>query len=735
MGHHPVEDSNNSNNRPFEEIINARLSRRRMLTGTASAATVSVLGAFGLAACGGSGSSNSGSAGTPADTGGLTVAPDKLGFRAVPTSLEDRVIVPEGYRADVLYAKGDPLISGLAPFRNDGTDVDYDNRSGDEHDGMHFFGLNSNGQYDATVSDRGILVLNHENLEDTTLHETTTAKQDAIDASDAATLKKIVDREMGGHGVSCVEVRKTDGKWSVVLDSPYNSRLTIFTEMDMKGPVAGADFVRTRLSPDGSKRFGTMNNCANGYTPWGTYLAAEENWYAYFAALETAELDALSDKEKAWVARYGVGAAWAYRQWDLVSGDQYARFDISAMGASATDDFRNEANAHGYITEVDPFRPAQKPRVRTAFGRFSHEGAWVAPVKAGQPVVIYSGDDSRREYMYKYVSAVAWDPADANAGLVAGDKYLDEGTLYVAVFNEDGSGSWKALSIDNPELAGTQTYQLDDTTSLDFDFQNQAEVLASARLAADVLGATPMDRPEWAAVNPLNGDVYLTLTNGNASNRPADQLDGANPRAINANGHIIRWKEDNANHAATAFEWDIFLFGAPADASTDFNVSGLTADNEFSSPDGLFIDPRGVLWIQTDDGSSGIRSTTNNQMLVAIPGTVGDGESVTVTTSDSSDQASTPTFVGQSAEAVQLKRFLVGPRGCEITGITMTADARSLFINVQHPGEGGSAAEFNRDVSTWPATSGDATAVGEADNRPRSATIVIYREDGGEIAI
>lgn len=733
MGHHPVEDSNNSNNRPFEEIINARFSRRRLLTGTASAATVSVLGAFGLAACGDS--SSGGSSEAPVDTGGLTVSPENLGFRAVPTSLEDRVVLPEGYRADVLFAKGDPLISGLAPFRNDGTDVDYDNRSGDEHDGMHFFGLNESGQFDATVSDRGILVLNHENLEDNTLHETATAKQDAIDANDLVSLKRIVDREMNGHGVSCAEVRKTDGKWSVVLDSPYNRRLTIFTEMELKGPVAGADFVRTRLSPDGRKRFGTMNNCANGYTPWGTYLAAEENWYAYFAALSPAEIGALSPKEQAWVARYGIGAAWAYRQWDLVQGDQYARFSIAATGATATDDFRNEANAHGYITEVDPFRPAQKPRVRTAFGRFSHEGAWVAPAKAGQPVVIYSGDDSRREYMYKFVSTAPWDPADENAGLVAGDKYLDEGTLYVAVFNEDGTGQWKALTIENPELAGTQSYQLDDTTSLDYDFQTQAEVLASARLAADVVGATPMDRPEWAAVNPLNGDVYLTLTNGNADNRPADDLDGANPRAVNSNGHIIRWKENNANHAATTFEWDIFLFGSPADADADYNVSGLTQDNEFSSPDGLYIDPRGVLWLQTDDGSSGIRSTTNNQMLVAIPGAVGDGESVTVTTSDGTTQASVDTLVGQSAEAVQLKRFLVGPRGCEITGITMTADARSLFVNIQHPGENGTAEAFNRDDSTWPASSGDATAVGEADNRPRSATIVIYREDGGELAV
>ena len=728
MGHHPVEDSNRSNNRSFEEIINARLSRRKLLTGTASAATVGVLGSLALTGCGGSSSSDTRT--TASNT--VTMNPERLGFEAVPGAIEDRVILPQGYKADVLYAKGDPLFSGLPQFKNDGTDVDYDSRSGDEHDGMHFFGMNSSGQYDPQASNRGILVLNHENLEDNTLHETPTAKADALAENNITDLKKFVDREMNGHGVSCVEIQKENGKWSVVLDSPYNRRVTIFTEMEMRGPVAGEDFVKTKLTPTGTRRFGTMNNCAHGYTPWGTYLAAEENWYAYF---NVGTVDALSEKHQGWLARYGIqGAGWNYRKWDEVPGDQYARFGITTDGAVATEDFRHEANLHGYVTEVDPFRPTQKPRVRTGFGRFSHEGAWVAPTKEGSPVVIYSGDDSRREYMYKFVSKAAWSEADRNGGLAAGDTYLDEGTLYVAVFNDDGTGEWKALSKSNAELDGTHTYN-DDGTTYQYDFASDAEILASARLAADVVGATPMDRPEWAMVHPTNGDVYLTLTNGNSSNRPSKDLDAANPRAINSNGHIIRWRENEGNHAATTFEWDIFLFGSSAGATSDYNVSGLTAENEFSSPDGLFIDPRGVMWIQTDDGSSGIRSKTNNQMLMALPGEVGDGESVSVTTSDNTGQESINTFVGGNAEAVQLKRFLVGPNGCEITGIIMTADARSMFVNVQHPGEGGSAETFNRNVSTWPATSGDATAFGEAGNRPRSATIVIYREDGGEIAI
>lgn len=728
MGHHPVEDSNNSNNRTLDDVIKTRFSRRRLLTGTASAATLSVLGSIGLAGCGSDSDSS-----TP-DSGGPTVNPENLGFDAVPLSLEDRVRVPAGYRAEVLIAKGDPLSSGVAPFKNDGTDVDYDQRSGDEHDGMHFFGLSENGQYDPNVSDRGILCTNHENLEDNTLHQNGVT----LAADNNGVRPRIeVDREMAAHGVSCVEVRRVDGRWSYVQDSPYNRRVTFFTETRMSGPVAGADIVKTRTSPDGMSRFGTMNNCANGYTPWGTYLAAEENWWSYFNRPDDAA--DRNEKENLLLSRYGINPnskGFSYREWDTISGDVYERFRPAVTGATAADDFRNEPILHGYVTEIDPFRPAQKPKVRTAFGRMAHEGAWPAPVEAGKPLVFYCGDDSRGEYVYKYVSNEVWDPADATGGLAAGDKYLDDGKLYVAIFNDDGTGQWKELTFGVNGL---------DESNPEFAFASQAEVLAGARLAADHVGATRLDRPEWATVHPLNGEVYLTLTNNRTSVRPVSELDPANPRAYednvgakrggdgNANGHIIRWKEANGDHSATEFQWDIFLFGADADAGDNINLSGLTADNEFSSPDGILIDARGLCWIQTDDGA--LRDKVNNQMLVAIPGTVGDGGSVSVTSAVGNDTNTVQTFVGRSAADVQLKRFFVGPKGCEITGIFLTPDARALFVNVQHPGEGGTAANFNTDVSTWPAASRDATEFGASGSRPRSATVVIYREDGGEIAV
>jgi secreted PhoX family phosphatase len=729
MGHHPVEDSNRSKNRTLEDIINFKLSRRHLMTGTASAATLSVLGSIGLAGC--SDSSSSGSS-----VAGPTINPSSLGFDAVPLSLEDRVRVPAGYKAEILIAKGDPLFSSVGAFQNDGTDVDYDQRSGDEHDGMHFFGLNANGEYDPEANDRGILVTNHENLEDNTLHENGVTRA----ADNGGVRPKIeVDREMAAHGVSCVEVRKIDGKWQYIQDSAYNRRVTFFTEVQMSGPAAGDDLMKTKRFPDGKGRYGTMNNCANGFTPWGTYLAAEENWFSYFRRADDSA--SRTTKENTLLSRYGIrpnSTGFSYREWDTQagSGDVYERFDISVKGASATEDFRNEAYQHGYVCEIDPFRPAQKPKVRTAFGRFAHEGAWIAPAVSGKPIVMYSGDDARSEYVYKYVSNKNWDPADMNKGLMAGDKYLDDGKLYVAVFNENGSGEWKELSFGvNGLNAGNST----------FAFANQAEVMAGARIAADIVGATKMDRPEWAAVHPLTGEVYLALTNNSSSTRPVTQQDAANPRGYedvvgdqqggkgNVNGHIIRWKEAGNEHSATTFTWDIFLFGADADASTDINISGLTADNEFSSPDGLFIDHRGVMWIQTDDGA--LTDKTNNQMLVAIPGTVGDGGSITVNSQIGADTSSVDTFVGKNAAAVQLKRFFVGPRGCEITGIFLTPDARTMFVNVQHPGEDGTAAAFNADNSNWPALSGDATDFGSAGSRPRSATVVITREDGGEIGL
>jgi secreted PhoX family phosphatase len=343
------------------------------------------------------------------------------------------------------------------------------------------------------------------------------------------------------------------------------------------------------------------------------------------------------------------------------------------------------------------------------------------------------GCDSRNEYIYKFVSTALWDPKDIGAGLVAGDKYLSEGRLYVAKFNANGTGEWLELSLADPRIAKHAA----------FKFASPADICVNTRHAADAVGATPMDRPEWGAVNPRNGEVYFSLTNNNAANRTPTKVNAANPRAYmdldgkksagNPNGHIIRFKEIDKRSTALGFAWDIFLFGAEED-SGDANLSGLTASNSFSSPDGMwFSQTTGICWIQTDDGA--FTDETNCMMLAAIPGQVGDGGKVTAKNKmmvNGSEQTGTQeTFISAALGEAKLRRFLVAPKGAEVTGITEADGGRTLFVNIQHPGELSAPLSAGKPLeSLWPGNQGAGP-----QGRPRSATIVITRQDGGVIGL
>jgi secreted PhoX family phosphatase len=374
-------------------------------------------------------------------------------------------------------------------------------------------------------------------------------------------------------------------------------------------------------------------------------------------------------------------------------------------------------------------------------GRFNHEGAWVGPVTVGKPVVFYMGCDAEDEYIYKFVSTANWSAADIKGGLAAGDKYLDSGKLYVAKFNSNFTGEWLELTAG---LTGTKT-----VGSQTFTFGDASDPYLNTRWAADKVGATQMDRPEWGAVNPVNGEVYFTLTKSK-SKRPVGEVDEANPRSYkdnssetttgNMNGHIIRWRESSSNPAALSFEWDIYVFGAETDdlSNTNVNLSGLTAENFLSAPDGLwFSEKTGIMYIQTDD--SAFTTDTNGStcmLLAAIPGTVGDGSTVSVTNTLGTTTKTVTTKVGKVG---QLKRLLTGPIESEITGVTESYDGKALFINIQHPGEDTTAAKINTPNSSWPyanSTTADGnppTSTTAKSNRPRSATIVLTRIDGGTI--
>ncbi len=737
--HDDSEDCNTSDNPSINSVIQARLQRRGFLRAGVGTAGSALLGSLALAGCGGGDDPVAAASVAPAPVAPAGVV---LGFTAVAKSTADLVTIPAGYTATVLYALGDPLTAATPAYANDGSDTDFDNRSGDHHDGMEYFGLNAAGTArDPAGTERGLLVMNHEALTDQFLH-TAGVTPNPRPVAEA-------DKEIPAHGVSIVEVKKNTAtaKFEYQKASAYNRRVTPLTPVQLAGPVRGNALAKTLFATDGLAARGTINNCGTGYAPWGTFLTGEENWAGYFTrgAADNAARDAKSVTS---LNRYGRAQGAASRHgWETAgAADQYARWNISKLGASTdgTDDYRNELNTFGYIVEIDPYDKTKAIKKRTALGRFAHESAAFGKLVAGKPLAVYMVDDSRGEYIYKYVSASVWSEADrAPADRIAtGDKYLDNGKLYVAKFAADGTGQWVELAIGNALIAAYPTYA----------FADQADVLVNARLAADAVGATKMDRPEWTAVHPVTGEIYYTLTNN--SNRKVEPtgtqqaLDAANPRAYsdsfaggapgapgNVNGHILRMKEAAGEPTATAFTWDVYLFGAQADADlAKVNLSALTNDQDFSSPDGLWFSPKtGLCFIQTDDGS--YTDVTNCMMLIGKPGTVGDGADKTLTyTKADSTTLSVTTKMGKAPTAATLRRFLVGPVDCEITGCAETPDGKALFVNIQHPGEAISKANVTNPalyLSHWPGNAG--YGAGGANARPRSATIVITKNDGGVI--
>jgi uncharacterized protein len=619
----------------FDEVLTAFLSRRRLIQGGVAALAVSMIEGSPVAAA--------------AESLGSRAL---LGFQGIPASDQDVVNVARGYSARVLYAWGDPISDGPKwdPNVMD-TWEDQEKQAGMHHDHIEFFPLPKGGN----GSDRGLLAINHEYVDNGLLH---------VGGRNPWTAEK-VKKAQAAHGVSVIEVQRgSNGQWSVVRPSSFARRITAYTPMRIAGPAAGSDLMRTAQDPAGSLALGTINNCAGGKTPWGTYLACEENFNGYFSNKGT--IPALQ-------RRYGILATSEYA-WEAFDG----RFDAAAHP--------NEPNRFGWVVEVDPFDPNSTPVKRTALGRFKHEGATVTVATDGR-VVVYMGDDERFEYIYKFVSQDVYKPGDA----AANRDLLDRGTLYVARFNADGSGEWLELTHGKNGL--------DEAAG----FRNQADVLVNARGAGDKVGATKMDRPEWIAANPINREIAIALTN-NTNRAAANQaaVDKANPRASNVYGHIVRWNESGNNHTATQFAWNIFVLAGDS-RQTDANKKGNIKGDAFGSPDGLWYDNRGVLWIQTDISASVLYGADyvnigNNQMLAADPAT---GE---------------------------VRRFLTGPRFCEVTGVTSTPDGRTLFVNIQHPGEPGTGENNPSNPganSTWP----DGPGIG----RPRSGTLVITKDDGGVI--
>ncbi|BDT72795.1 hypothetical protein os4_23400 [Comamonadaceae bacterium OS-4] len=718
-----AEINNESKNPEFEQVLSARLSRRGMLRGAVGATGLGMMGVPGLTHA-----ANPGATHVAAMPGYLST----LGFGAVAKSLADRISIAEGYEYQIIYALGDPLDAQTPAFKNDGTDTDFHRRAGDHHDGMEWFGLSAAGRPSNTYTSRGLLAINHE----ATTDEKLTSFFIHANGGTATLPRPVaeVDKELAIHGISVVEVEAQHGKWSYKKASKFNRRVTVNTEVELHGPLRGSSLATTKYSKDGKVTRGTVNNCGTGKTPWGTFVSGEENWNGYFFRdAQDDQRRGKDSKEVAGLNRYGRKAGVASRHgWESASSDdKYVRWNNGALGASASDDYRNEMNTYGYVVEMDAYNPSLHLRKRSALGRFAHESVSFAKTTPGQPVVAYMGDDARNEYIYKYVSDAKWDPRDARASdkLAIGDKYLNKGKLYAARFLENGAGEWLELSLSNPVIGNSKA----------FEFKTDADIVVYTRIAADTVGATKMDRPEWGGVNPKNGEVYITLTNN--STRTPDNTDAANPRSYldlragksqtgNVNGHIIRMGEGKPTD--NEFKWDVYVFAGEANSGdSNINLSNLTDANDMSSPDGLVFSPTtGICWIQTDDGA--YTDETNCMMLAAIPGRVGDGVKKTVNNlREDGSSKDVSTLVGKEPTEATLKRFFVGPRDCEITGWAETPDGKAMFINIQHPGEGTKMADIgnpSKFTSQWPTNAG--YGVG---NRPRSATIVITKKDGGVI--
>lgn len=606
----------------FNALADTLMQRRQMLT-SGMALGLSFLGLDAAA--------------SPNKASGL-----QIGFTPIASNTLDTVTVPVGYQWHVLASWGDPILPGGVAFelKSRGSAETQMLSVGDNNDGMSFFALGK---------DRAVIAVNNEYTNYEYLFPN--GRCESLDDTRKA---------QAAHGVSVFEVRRENGTWKVTANAPLNRRITATTPMRLSGPVAGHTLVQTAADPMGQLVLGTFNNCANGRTPWGTYLTCEENFNVYFGASE-----ALPDLPR--YKRYGLGAKDAGPSWYKFD----TRFDLSQHP--------NEPHRFGWVVEIDPLDPSSTPIKRTALGRFKHENAAVVVAASGH-VVVYMGDDEKGEHIYKFVTARKYNPHDRKANR----DLLDDGTLYVARFSAPeghqlGEGEWIELTHGKNGL------------TVEAGFKDQADVLVHARLAATVVGATTMDRPEWVAAHPTQPHVFATLTNNSDRGVKANQpTNAANPRAKNIYGQIVKWSPLQGDHLSHRFTWDLFVLAGNPTVHQDAYAgsANIHADNMFNSPDGLAFDREGRMWIQTDgdySNAGAFAGMGNNQMLCANPST---GE---------------------------IKRFLVGPVACELTGIAFSTDYTTMFVGIQHPGEGLKPSHFPEG--------GDAV--------PRSSIIAISRKDGG----
>ncbi|MEU0407835.1 PhoX family protein [Streptomyces griseorubiginosus] len=647
---------NTSANPYVGDVIAAALSRRSMMR---AAAVVTVAAAAGTVV-----------AAPDAEAASARKKPQGkaargLRFTPVAPNTADAVTVPAGYAQNVVVRWGEPILRGAPAF-------DPEKQTAAAQAGQ--FGYNNDFLALLPLpGERGrqVLVANHEYTDEVLMFR-------GYDAANPTREQVEIAWAAHGLGVVVVEENKRNGALTLVPRHHLNRRVTATTEFRLTGPAAGSDLLRTSADPTGRKVLGTLNNCSGGTTPWGTTLHGEENFNQYFA-----NASRTTDK------RYGIGTGASERKWERFD----KRFDVAQEP--------NEPHRFGYVVELDPYDPSSTPRKHTALGRFKHEGATVRLTHDGRPVV-YSGDDERFDYFYKFVGSKRMKHGTSRAVRAHNLSLLDEGTLYVARLTGDspaieidgtgklpadgefdGSGEWIPLATATAKGAVSHV-----------EGMSADEVFVFTRLAGDKVGATKMDRPEDIEPNPRTGKVYVALTNntnrGVGANAPADE---ANPRNANKHGHVLELTERWNRADSTRFAWTLFLVaGDPEDPATYF--AGFPKDDvsPISCPDNVAFDPHGNLWISTDGNQLGSHD--------GLFGVATRGE-----------------------RRGELKQFLTVPTGAETCG-PLVQDRRVL-VAVQHPGEIGGATVEN-PASTWPDGPGRIV---------RPAVVAVWRKDGDDIGV
>ena len=642
---------NLSANDTFGDIMAERMGRRDFLKGSLAAGVISAtVSTLAIAAA------------EKAQAQGAANTTPSFNFKELAAGHDDKLHIAEGYDADVLIRWGDPVLPGAPEFHPDKQTKDSQSKQfGYNNDYLGYVPVNGS-------SEHGLLCVNHEYTNGELMFPTVTGRQNRRENAFRDMTREIADVEMMAHGGSVIEVKRTNGKWAVVAGSKFARRITTDTVMEITGPAAGHDLMKTNADPSGRKVLGMLNNCAGATTPWGTWLTCEENFNGYFWG------KADGHPQEAQLKRYG--APGNSYNW----GSYTDRFNLAKEP--------NEPNRFGWVVEIDPSDPASAPKKRTALGRIKHEGAGNAVNKDGR-FVVYSGDDQRFDYIYKFVSEGRYQPGNRAANM----QLLDSGTLSVAKFNADGTMDWLPLTHGQGPLTETN------------GFKSQAEVVIFARLAADKLGATKMDRPEDIDCNNITHKVYAMLTNN--SQRKADEVDAVNPRGNNRFGHIVEMIPPDADHAAAKFKWEILVkCGDPSIAAVGatFNPN-TTRDGWFGMPDNSTVDAAGRLWIATDGNQPSRTQRTDGVWAIETEGPAR----------------------GTS------KLFCRVPQGAELCGPELTPDMTTFFIAVQHPGEAdeddpnSTPTVYSKPTTRWPDF--------KPDMPPRPSIVAITKRGGGKIAV